>query len=158
MFSHLAWLVTDILTSPLPGYPNFINDTYNTTFIDIVWNLSNFVFSPVIYHFLLVLSRFGANVPVISPCTVCAMCNIGSFIVHVHYISLCVYLCVSLYLSLSLSLSSPIQVFQTMHRFRIRCSQLQAMLQWQDTLIGPILHLLPISLYLLQLVSLVNVF
>ena len=65
-----------ILTPPPPGYPNLNNDTSNTTFIDIVWDSSNFVFSPVVYQVSLVLSRFGTNVPVMSPRTVCSVCNI----------------------------------------------------------------------------------
>ena len=111
-----------ILAPPPPGYPNLNNDTSNTTFIDIVWDPSNFMFSPVIYQVLLVLSRFGTNVPVMSPRTVCAVCNILSFTVHVHYISpplpspplsLSLSLPLSLPLPLSPSLSfSPIQVFQ----------------------------------------------
>ena len=112
-----------ILAPPPPGYPNLNNDTSNTTFIDIVWDSSNFMFSPVIYQVSLVLSRFGTNVPVMSPRTVCAVCNILSIIVYVHYISLplpsppSLSLSLSLPLPLPLSLSpslslSPIQVFQ----------------------------------------------
>ena len=137
-----------ILAPPPPGYPNLNNDTSNTTFIDIVWDSSNFMFSPVIYQVSLVLSRFGTNVPVMSPHTVCAVCNILSIIVYVHYISLPLpSLSLSLFLSLSLSLSpspspspslslslppSPFllyRYFKTMHRFQIRCSQQQSMLQ-----------------------------
>ena len=95
-----------ILTPPPPGYSNLNNDTSNTTFIDIVWDSSNFMFSPVIYQISLVLSRFGTNVPVMSPYIAYAMCHILSITV---YVSLSLYL-----LSLSLSLPLPlIQVFQS---------------------------------------------
>ena len=69
-----------ILTPPPPGHPNLNNNTSNTTFIDIVWDSSNFMFSPVIYQVSLVLSWFDTNIPVMSPRTVCAVCNILSFI------------------------------------------------------------------------------
>ena len=95
-----------ILTPPPPGYPNLNNNTSNTTFIDIVWDSSNFMFSPVIYQVSLVLLWFGTNVPVMSPCTVCPVCVVYCHLLYMYIIYICLYcLSVCLYLSLSLSLS-----------------------------------------------------